>query len=75
MKTTANPTPKGVQRWVILSLIPLAFLCGFALADDERIEALNELDRVEARQKKLERKVDRLMEQTNQCGARHALRI
>lgn len=75
MQNKNNHKSLQFKRWVILSLIPLAFLCGFALSDDARIEALNELDRVESRQKLLERKVNQLIDATNQCGARHALRI
>ncbi len=71
----------SLPRWVVLLLIPLAYLAGYTHADDERIAELRGL---EARQASMNRDVSELrlfvefvsqLSQLECNGGRHAPRL
>lgn len=71
----------SIPRWVIVLLIPLAYLVGYTTADDERIA---ELQALEAKQAKMNRDVSELrlfvqfidhLSQLECNGGRHAPRL
>lgn len=75
-----NPQRRArLPRWVVLAMIPLAFAMGYVSSDDERIAALEDLDRVERQQAQLKQQMQQLRELGSaierQCGARYASHI
>lgn len=44
-----------LKRWMVISLIPLAYLLGYANAEDELIEKFNQQQRINKQLMKLDR--------------------
>lgn len=67
---------RGIPRWIVIALIPLAFAMGYVSSDDERIAALEELERVERQQAQLKQQIEQLRELgyaiERQCKGRYA---
>lgn len=74
-----NKPRSMIPRWVVIALLPLAFAVGYVSSDDERIAALEDLDRVERQQAQLKQQMQQLRELGSaierQCGARYASHI
>jgi Tfp pilus assembly protein PilN len=49
--SSLKPRSISLQRWMVLSLIPLAFLVGYVTAEDERIEQIEALEQQQAQLK------------------------
>jgi hypothetical protein len=54
MDSKNNRKPFQLKRWMVISLIPLAYLMGYASSEDERIE---KIERLQQENKQLIRQV------------------
>lgn len=44
MERKTNTKPFQLQRWMVICLIPLAYMIGYVSAEDERIEKIERLE-------------------------------